>query len=75
MLSSQNSFNRETEQSFRSFEMLSSNGVDNYSFTSAQPVPLAFRSRQLLPRLAQWVRLLIGEPANTNLSDLNQESP
>lgn len=74
MLSSQNSFNREKEQSFRSFETLPSNEADSCSFIPAQPLPLAFLSRQWFPRLAQWARLLIGEPANTNLSDLNQES-
>lgn len=38
------------------------------------PPPL-LKTRGWLPRLAQLFRDLIGEPANTNLPDLNQEQP
>lgn len=33
------------------------------------------KSRGWLPRLVQLFKDLIGEPANTNLPDLNQENP
>ncbi len=37
--------------------------------------PPLLKNRTWLLRLAQLFRDLIGEPANTNLPDLNQENP
>lgn len=43
---------------------------DKLALSLAQPI-----ARAWLPRLARLFKDIIGEPANTNLPDLNQENP
>ncbi|MCX8063462.1 MAG: hypothetical protein N3D16_12850 [Anaerolineales bacterium] len=43
---------------------------------SIEQLLLAFpRVRSWFPRLAQLIKILVGEPTNTNLPDVNQETP
>lgn len=75
MLAKQNSAAEKPER----FSLSTSNTARN---PEPHPAPhvLPVRSNPLkgrswLPRLAQLFKDLIGEPANTTLSDLNQENP